>query len=183
MLPLLKLSADGQEHSLREAIRSLAEEFQLSPDERSELLPSRRQPTFDNRVGWARTYMKKAGLLESTRRGHFRITDRGQEIFSDAPERLDTAFLEQFDEFVEFKQLRRDKKPIERETSASSPDTPEEALESAYQKLRDALASELLQQVKACSPEFFENLVIDLLLQMGYGGSRREAGQALGRTS
>ena len=182
MLPLLKISADGEEHSLREAIQFLAEEFELSSDELSELLPSGRQVTFDNRVGWARTYLKKAGLLNSTRRGHFRITERGRKVLSDSPSRVDAKLLERFEEFAEFKHPRRERMPDSVQQTRPTTDTPEEELEVAHQILRDAIASELLQQVKSCSPVFFENLVIDLLLQMGYGGSRREAGHAMGRT-
>lgn len=179
MLPLLKYVADGEEHSLREAVESLGDEFQLSDEERRELLQSG-QPTFGNRVGWARTYLKKAGLVEPTRRGSFRITDRGKQVLSKDPPKIDVKFLEQFPEFIEFKQGHKEKKVI---PPPPFDETPEEALESAYQKLQEGLALDLIQNIKECSPAFFERLVIDVLVKMGYGGSRKEAGQAIGRAS
>lgn len=182
MLPLLKFVADNREHSLREAIDSLASEFSLTEAERTEMLPSGQQAIFNNRVGWARTYLKKAGLIESTRRGFFRITDRGRKVLSDAPDRIDVNFLEQFEEFVQFRSIRRDKGLLDEVGADAADQTPEESLESAYQKLREGLASEILQITKNCSPAFFEQLVVDLLVRMGYGGSRREAGQALGKS-
>ena len=181
MLPLLELASDGQEHSLRQTIETLSEQFGLSHEERGELLPSGRQPTFDNRVGWARTYLKKAGLLESTRRGYFRITKRGRGILEKQPSEINTAYLRQFPEFVEFqtpKQTEEEKPRPELDDSV----TPEEEIEAAYQTLRDALITELLETVKNCSPAFFEQLVVDLLVKMGYGGTRKDAGQAIGRS-
>ena len=181
MLPLLELASDGQEHSLRQTIETLSEQFGLSHEERGELLPSGRQPTFDNRVGWARTYLKKAGLLESTRRGYFRITKRGRGILEKQPSEINTAYLRQFPEFVEFqtpKQTEEEKPRPELDDSV----TPEEEIEAAYQTLRDALITELLETVKSCSPAFFEQLVVDLLVKMGYGGTRKDAGQAIGRS-
>jgi restriction system protein len=182
MLPLLKFLADGGEHSLREAIDSLSDEFSLSEAERTELLASGQQAIFNNRVGWARTYLKKAGLLDSTRRGFFRITDRGKKVLSQGTSRIDVNFLEQFDEFVQFRSIRKEKNHAEEASADATDQTPEESLESAYQKLREGLASEILQITKSCSPAFFELLVVDLLVKMGYGGSRREAGQALGKS-
>lgn len=182
MLPLLRFVGDNLEHSLREAIDSLATEFSLTEAERTEMLPSGQQAIFTNRVGWARTYLKKAGLIESTRRGFFRITDRGRKVLSDAPNRIDVNFLEQFEEFVQFRSIRKDKSHSEEVGENEADQTPEESLESAYQKLREGLASEILQITKNCSPAFFEQLVVDLLVRMGYGGSRREAGQALGKS-
>ena len=183
MLPLLELAADGNEHSLREAIESLSNQLGLTAKERRELLPSGRQPTFDNRVGWARTYMKKAGLLESTRRGYFRITKRGLDVLDKQPAQIDNAYLRQFPEFVEF-QTPKKKEEEEEESRPKLDDrtTPEEEIESAYQKLRDDLSTELLEMVKGSSAAFFEQLVVDLLVAMGYGGTRKDAGQAIGRT-
>lgn len=182
MLPLLRLASDEQEHALREAIDALADEFSLSDAERKELLPSGRQATFNNRVGWARTYLTKAGLIELPKRGHFRISPRGLEALKKNPPKINIAFLEQYPEFVEFRS--RDKEPSTSGADALQTDeqTPEESLESAYQQVRRGLATELLQTIKSCSPEFFERLVIDVLLKMGYGGSRKEAGQAVGRS-
>jgi restriction system protein len=179
MLPLLKFAGDSQEHSLRETIDFLADEFSLSNEERKELLPSGSQATFDNRVGWARTYIKKAGLMESTRRGYFCITARGKEVLGQSPKKINVKFLKQFPEFVEFQKPKK-KGEIDPPTIDI---TPEESLEAAFQELHDGLASELLQTVKQCPPDFFERLVVDVLIKMGYGGSRKEAGQAVGKTS
>lgn len=184
MLPLLTFARDGAEHTLRETIDALAEEFQLTVEERNTLLPSGQQAVFDNRVGWARTYLKKAGLLESTRRGYYRITDRGQQVLRQNPPRIDSTFLRRFPEFIEFQrttQLSTDDIRNENEED-SKPRTPEETIETAYQKLRESLAAELLQLIKERSPSFFERLVIDLLIKMGYGGTRKDAGEALGKT-
>ncbi len=181
MLPLLRLAGDMQEHSLREAIEVLVAEFRLTEEEQKELLPSGRQPTFDNRVGWARTYMKKAGLLESPRRGYFRITPRGLQVLEKNPPKINVSFLEQFSEFVEFRSLRREPAPSE-EALEPSKETPEESLETAYQKVRQSLVAEILQTVKSCSPAFFERLVVDVLVKMGYGGTRQDAGRAVGRS-
>jgi restriction system protein len=179
MLPLLELAGDRSEHSLREAIEALADQFDLTDEERRELLPSGRQATFDNRVGWARTYMKKAGLLRSPKRGHFQITERGLEVLGENPTEISAAFLRRFPEFVEF----QTGKPKDDATAPERDETqtPEEEIEAAYQRVRQDLASELLQSVKDTSPAFFERLVIDLLVKMGYGGTRKDAGQAIGR--
>lgn len=179
MLPLLSHVADGKEHSLRQATEALRGVFKLTETERKELLPSGRQPTFDNRVGWARTYLKKAGLVETPRRGQLAITERGRQVLKKEPTIIDVKFLEQFEEFNEFKALRHDSEsPTEGSADAG---TPEETFETAYQKLRLDLAEDLLRTIKGCSPEFFERLVVDVLVAMGYGGTRKDAGQAIGR--
>jgi restriction system protein len=180
MLPLLQLLEDKQEHSLRQVIDSLTNQFNLTQEEQHELLPSGKQAIFDNRVGWARTHLKKAGLIESTRRGFFRITDRGLQVLKQKPAKIDVKFLNQFEEFREFRAIRREK-PEELDEEETET-TPEEALANAYQDLKNNLASELLQQLKASSPTQFENMVIDLLVAMGYGGSRKEAAKAIGRS-
>jgi restriction system protein len=183
MLPLLKFLASQQEYSLRETIENLAQEFKLSDEEKKELLPSGRQAVFVNRVGWARTYMKKAGLIESTRRGFFKITQRGMEALKQSPPEINVKFLEQYPEFVEFKELRRDKEEkLLPQVEATEKQSPEDLLVYGYQKIRQELVEELLAQVKACSPEFFERLVVELLVEMGYGGSRKDAGKAIGKT-
>jgi restriction system protein len=181
MLPLLKFAGDQREHSLREAIEKLAEEFGLTDEERKELLPSGQQTTFDNRVGWARTYLKKANLIDSPRRGYFRITGRGLDVLKQNLQEIDNAFLKQFPEFVEFKALRREREE-ESLGQERADQTPEERIEAAHQSIRQDLITELLQTIKNCSSGFFERLVVDLLVKMGYGGTRREAGQAIGRS-
>src|ERR1035437_562446 len=186
MLPLLKFIEDGKEHELNETIDKLSDYFKLSSDEVKELLPSGTQPIFRNRVGWARTYMKKAGLLSTPRRGHFIILERGFNLLKENPKEITSKFLTRYDEFNEFKILRKEKgdgkSSEEKHLQSDSDHTPEEILEYSFQKLKTELASEVLEITKSCSPAFFERLVIDLLLKMGYGGTRKDAGQAIGRS-
>jgi restriction system protein len=182
MLPLLRFAADKREHSTREAIEELANHFSLTEDERKELLPGGSQATFDNRVGWARTYMRKAGLLESPRRGYFTITERGLEALANNPEAINVKFLEQYPEFLEFK-AKSNVKSTTTEPDTTGPTeerTPREVMEDAYGTIRTQLASDLLEQVMRSSPRFFERLVVDLLVKMGYDGTRRDAGEAVG---
>jgi restriction system protein len=183
MLPLLRVAADGKEHSLRGAIGLLAVEFNLSEEDRKELLPSGKQATFDNRVGWARTYMKKAGLLETPKRGYLKITDRGLEALKQDTA-INVKFLEQYPEFVEFHKggPKEPKPPGGLEPESGTEQTPLEAIETAYETIRDGLVSELLEQVMQSSPDFFERLVVDLLVRMGYGGTRKDAGRAVGKS-
>ncbi len=180
MLLLLKFASDKKEHAIRETIDSLADLFKLSEEERKEVLPSGQQYVFDNRVGWARTYLKKAGLLESTRRSFFRITDLGLDVLSKNPKEINVKFLEQFPQFIEFRNLRREK--IEEEQKEESEQTPQELLEYGYQRIKRELAQELLERVKQSPPRFFERLVVDLLIKMGYGGSLKDAGKAIGQS-
>jgi restriction system protein len=183
MLPLLHLLVDEKEHSLQESIEYLVEKFKLSDAERKELLPSGRQYAFDNRVGWARTYMKKAGLLESTRRGYFRITERGLKIIKKNPQDINVKFLEQFSEFIDFRNnSKSENKSGNNQSELISNQTPQEDIETAIQKLNQDLATDIIQTIKECSPAFFEKLVVDLLLNMGYGGTRKDAGQTVGRS-
>lgn len=185
MLPLLRFAADGKEHAVKEAVAALAGQFQLTDAEKNEYLPSGQQTVFQNRVGWARTYMKKAGLLGSPRRGYFAITDRGRSVVAEKPAAIDVDFLERFPEFVEFKALRHEKEELPADGSGVPPGevgkTPHEALESAYDRLRSELAAEILSTIKVSEPALFEEIVVDLLVKMGYGGSRKDAGQAIGR--
>ena len=182
MLPLLKYSGDDQEHSLRGTIEALSDEFKITDEERKEMLPSGKQEKFRNRVNWALTYIKQAALLKATRRGYFRITERGKKVLSQPPPRIDVKFLELFPEFIEFRQRKKDKDDKHKIEPTPSIETPEEALENAYQTLQEGLAADLLQNIKECSASFFERLVVDLLVKIGYGGSRKEAGQAIGRS-
>lgn len=176
MTPLLGVARDGKEHTLGDAIEQIALQLKLSDQDKKESLPSGRQARFDNRVGWARTYLKKAGLLESTGRGRFRITKRGLDVLKDHATDLNSRFLTRFSEFNEFQAATRTQKGEE----ASGSQTPEETLELGYQRLKQALAQDLLERVKKSPPEFFEQLVVDLLVAMGYGGSKKDAGQAVG---
>lgn len=180
MLPLLQFAADGNEHSMTEAREALAETFQLSEPEKAELLPSGRQTVFANRVAWAKVYLQRATLLDSPKRGHFQITERGRDVLADPPDRITVKYLERFPEFVQFRSTAK-KDTAEQGAAGAEGETPEENLESSYQRLRSEMATELLERVKSCSPQFFERLVVEVLLRMGYGGSRREAGEAIGR--
>lgn len=184
MLPLLRFSGDNAEHTPREAVETLATQFQLTPAERIELLASGQQALFNNRVGWANSYLKKAGLLEASRRGVFRITDRGRHVLGENPERIDAKFLEQFPEFIEFRDASRNTREEAKPETAvpASSQTPEEALEIAHQSIRLDLAQEILSRILSCSPVFFERLVVELLVKMGYGGSRRDAGERIGQS-
>lgn len=185
MLPLLQLaaSAPDKEFSLQEAIATLAKSFNLNEDELRELLPSGRQPTFVNRVGWASTYLKKAGLLESNRRGYFKLAERGSNVLAQQLSSINVKFLKQFPEFVEFQSARSEQNNCEKdETDVANIRTPEESLEIEYQKIRENLASQLLDRIKQASPSFFERLVVELLVKMGYGGSRNDAGRAVGKS-
>ena len=185
MLPLLEYASDKNEHPAKEAYEYLAKKFKLTEDELSELLPSGKQTIFHNRVGWARTYLKKAGLLENTKRGIFIITENGLSLIASKPDNVNVKSLEQYDEFNEFRNTRKVTISIPQNKQEAIPtkETPEEALENAYQKLYDELSFEILQSIKQSTPEFFEVLVVDLLVNMGYGGSRKEAGQAIGKTN
>ena len=184
MLPLLSFISDGKEHHIREAVEALSERFGLSEKERMELLPSGRQPTFNNRVSWAGTYMKEVGLIEKPRRGYLRITDRGTSLLSQNPETINSKLLERYPAFVAFREKSRKSgeprpQPVSEEVDER---TPVEAIDDAYRTIRNSLVTELLQQIKGCSPGFFENLVVEVLVKMGYGGTREDAGEVIGKS-
>lgn len=183
MLPLLKFASDGQEHTPRETVETLANEFSLIEADRQELLPSGRQATFDNRVAWAKAHMKMAGLLSSPKRGIYRITDRGQEVVQQAPQRIDLRFLRQFPEYMEAITKKKGANNLSDEIEEKTGRTPEESMEAAYRHINNDLESEILQTIKSCSPRFFEQLVVDLIVRMGYGGSRQDAGKAVGKSA
>jgi restriction system protein len=181
MLPFLKFSADKKEHPVKDAIEYLAGTLHVSEEERRKLLSSGQQAIFDNRVGRARTYLKKAGLIESPKRSFFKITTLGVDVLAKKPEKIDAKFLRQFPSFVEFQSLKKDKDDsAEPENDVTR--TPQELIEENYLKIKKDLAQDLLGLVKQNSPRFFERLVVELLLSMGYGGSRNDAGQAIGQS-
>jgi len=185
MLPVLELASDGKEHTLAEARDVLAERFGLTEAERAELLPSGQQRRFDNRVAWAKVHLAQAGLLSSKRRAYFEITPRGREVLSEKPHRVDLNLLERFEEFRQFRGIGRKTEadePAEARGPSGAIETPEEMLEQAYQSIRAELTAELLGRVKTRTPQFFEDLVVELLLKMGYGRNRAEAGRAIGRS-
>jgi restriction system protein len=192
MQPLLRVIEDGNEFRSREYVEALALRFGLSESERRELIPSGRARVFDNRVAWSATHLSKAGLLERPGRGSVRITERGLAALRSGADRIDMAYLSRFPEYEAF---RRRSRPIavigpvsgadgdsrqDAVASAVGTQTPGELLESSYQGLRQALADDLLERIAAAPPRFFEQLVVDLLVAMGYGGSRADAGQAVG---
>jgi restriction system protein len=182
MLPVLQYAASQEEHALRDALAYLADQYSLTEEERNERLPTAPQPRFYNRVGWARTYLKQAGLLESCdKRSYLRITGKGRQVLNSHPARIDMHFLEQFPEYIEFRERTH-----EGEEGGEEPIpptlTPEESIDAAYQKMREDLAKELLDNIVRSSPAFFENLVIELLVAMGYGGSGPGAARRVGRT-
>jgi restriction system protein len=184
MLPLLKLVSDRQEHKYRDLIENLATEFQVTDEERKELLASGNQAIFDNRVGWAKTYLKKAGLLDSPKRATFVITQIGLDTLKKNPDRVDAKYLRQFPAFLEFQNASRNDNETEEEIIIveTNEQTPEENLDKVYQRIRKSLASELLNRVVELSPIFFERLVVELLVKMGYGGSIKDAGKAIGKS-
>lgn len=181
MRPLLDLVKDGKEHSMEEIITALTIKFSLSESEITELLPSGRQARFSNRVHWAKSYLSHALLVISTGRGRLQITKRGQEALK-TKELINKRFLLRYPEFLEFQKRAKPSDRINDSGAEETNHTPEEALEESYQSIRKALSEELLAKVKTCSPQFFERLVVDLLVAMGYGGTLRDAGQAIGRS-
>lgn len=189
MLPLLKLAADGNEYSIAAAVAMLAEEMKISADDRASFLPSGTQTKLYNRVAWAATYLSKSLLIEKIGRGRFKVATRGLEVLQKNPPQINSAFLDQFLEYRAFKARKTEKiemtvglKNDECE-AANEPDiTPDEQMDVAYTELRETLADELLGRVRAGTPKFFEHLVVDLLVAMGYGGSRVDAAQVVGKS-
>ena len=182
--PLLEFAADKQEHSIREAREKLASVFKLSEEDLNERLPSGTQRTFDNRVAWAKSYLLQAKALEATKRAHFKITSRGEKLLSSYSGKIDVGILNQFEEFKEFHSSKRTE--TNGTSQAKSPEireeTPEELLEESYNNIRNELASELLTTIKSNSPDFFEQVVVDLMIALGYGGSKEEAGKTIGKS-
>lgn len=178
MLPLLRCVADEHVHKFRDLIESLAQEFHLSDTDRRELLPSGKQALFDNRVGWANTYLKKAGLLQSEKRGFVQITKLGLDVLDTNPSRIDAAFLRQYDSFNEFVGTNdKDSVDSSEQTVESDIKTPKETFEEAYQQINRLLIGQLSDQLTKIDPYKFEELVLDLLQAIGYGGNRAEAAQ------
>jgi restriction system protein len=188
MRPLLSFAQDGAEKSIGDAIKTLSNEFKLTEEERLQLLPSGKQTLLANRVHWARTYLDKAGAIKKTRRSHFVITSRGQELLQKYPKRIDISVLNQFPEFVAFRTKHADGdggKPKNGTTTPLQPidsATPEEAIQAAEEEITQHLQSQLLERIAELSAEFFEQLVVDLIVAMGYGGSRGAVAQRLGKS-
>lgn len=190
MRPVLACAAAG-ETKIGDAVEQLADKLGLTPDERAQLLPSGKQTMFANRVHWAKTYLVKAGLAEGTRRGYYRITPRGQAALADTAATINNAYLDQFREFQDFKVKvnEADGTTAAAPAQVSAPfsaqvgaETPDEALRKAHAAITGALAADLLDRVRQATPAFFERLIVELLLAMGYGGNSEEAGRALGQS-
>lgn len=183
MLPLLQFASDKLEHSTNEALDHIATEFDLTEEQKNEMLPSGNQKIFSNRVFWAKSYLKMAGLIENTKRAHFKITERGLSTLQENLEEINIRYLKKFPDYLELSESwKKGNSNNEKEEELLIPQTPEELLESSYQDIRKSLAQEILSKIKLCSPSFFERLVVELLVKMGYGGSRSDAGKAIGRS-
>ena len=182
MRPVLSAAAGG-ERKISDVVSEMADAFGLSSEEREQLLPSGKQTVMANRVHWAKGYLKQAGLVRNTRRAHFILTEKGKAVLEDASIELNTKYLERFDDFRDFRS-RTKKAEDEANGPADDPDigTPDETLQAAHGRLNRLLAASLLDQVRSASPAFFEQLIVDLLLAMGYGGSHGDAGRALGQS-
>ena len=171
MKPLLEAVSDGQTYKIKDIYAILAKQLNLNSDDLSEILPSGRQTTFHNRVGWAKTYLKKAGLLDSPARATIKITNTGKNVLQENPKKIDSKYLERFPSFRNFESASLPNgETFEKQGAAKSPDlTPDDRLEEAYKQINVSLASDLLNEVMKISPYTFEKLVVDLLSKMGYG--------------
>jgi len=183
MLPLLKFAGDKKEHSTTEALEFLASEFNITEEQKNEMLPSGNQKIFSNRVFWAKSYLKMSGLVENTKRAHFRISTRGIETLKENPPEINLRYLKKFPDYLELsKSWKKGNLSSDKEEEILTLQTPEELLENSYQDIRKTLAQDILSKIKLCSPSFFERLVVELLVKMGYGGSRTDAGKAIGKS-
>ena len=184
MLPLLEITGDKKEHTIQEIRDLLAKYFRLTEEERSKLLSKSKQKMFDNRVGWARTYLKKAELLVYEPKGYFKITDRGLKVLEEKPSKISIKYLKRFPEILEFiKPSKKKDQPTDKEIKLILEEkTPEDLFEIGYEKYQDKLFSDLLERIRQCTPDFFERLVVELLVGMGYGGSFEDAGKAIGKS-
>lgn len=180
MLPLLQSVKDGLEHTLKAIEPEVGRQFALSENEMRELLPSGGAPLFYNRLAWAKTHLKKAGLIAQSKRGVFYITAAGKDVLQNPPVRIDMAYLQRYPGYARAATVLV-KSPPEIDSSAADA-TPDEIMEAAHVRSMAALADEVLDRVKSCPPEFFERLVVRLLIEMGYGGSKAEAGRAVGKS-
>lgn len=183
MRPVLEGAMDGEVH-ISDIVEQLASKFELTDEERNELLPSGKQTRFSNRVNWAKSYLKQAGLVKATKRAHFVITERGREALADKSADINRSYLSRFPEFQEFQSRFRGNEtdPVTVSHVDEPSITPDEVLRAAHKSINAALSAELLDRVREASPVFFENLIVELLLAMGYGGTSEDAGRALGKS-
>ena len=185
MRPLLELHGDGNEHLNRDLVNALADQFSLTEEERREMLPSGRAKMFDNRVGWAKTYISTAGLIDAPRRAVSIITERGMQALIDYPKVINLRVLAKLNGTKSARERKRDvelEPEQPRGADIESHETPEEAFENAYLKLRNDVEREIIAKILANPPEFLERVIIDLVVRMGYGGNRKDAGEAIGRS-
>ena len=184
MLPIMKIAADGEEHTARELRQRIGDELSLSEQERKELLPSGAQPVFTNRIAWARSHLTMARLLEKTGKGRFRITQPGKDALSSNPSTINMRFLLQFPEYAEARRKAKTDTPVDApvETTVSENASPQERIELAFRELNTSLTTELREKLASIDPFRFEQVVLDLLVKMGYGGSKKEAAQVTQRT-
>ncbi len=182
MLPFLNIISDGQEHTTNEINDQLANYFNLTPEEINTYLPSGSQKTFTNRVAWAKSYLKRAGLIETTKRGYLKITEFGKSFLDTKPQEINIKVLKSLPAFQENYGKSNKEESVNDNENFHSKLTPEEIIESSYLNIRKNLSQELLQKIKSCSPRFFEDLVVELLVKMGYGGTIKDAGQSIGQT-
>jgi len=184
MRPLLKTISDGNEWHFLDTLNSIYEHFELTEEEVNQLLPSGKQTIAKNRTGWARTYLKKAGLLVQPQRGYVKITDEGLAILERVPDRITVRYLkDNYESFREFHRPRTDTNVVINEPQTNDDSDPQERLEQSFQEIQSSLREEVLDQVKAGSWQFFEKLVIDLMIAMGYGGARQSSGKATSLTN
>lgn len=185
MRPILRLASVG-EIRIAEVVDRLADEFGLSIEERAQTLPSSGQTVLYNRAQWAKTYLKQAGLLEATRRAHFRITERGASALADDTIVIDAKFLKRFPDFQAFQSRTKvstgEGEGSDAQSTTLSDATPEEAMQQAYLSIQETIANELIERLRQGTPAFFERTIVTLLLAMGYGGSSEEAGRAIGQS-
>lgn len=182
MLPFLEHLADGKCHMLKDLHYTLVKDFKLSDEERCRLLPSGKQTMFYNRIGWARTHLKKAMLIQTLSPGKYQISEKGKEVLQTGIRYIDSKYLLQFAEYQQFWKPAQQTNENQEINGVCEPKTPQELIDSCYRDIHNALADELLQQIMAQSPRFFEQVVLDLLLKMGYGGSREDAAQVVGKS-
>lgn len=183
MKPILFLLADETPHKRSAMYEKFALQFHLTEEEKEEWLPSGKQQVYKNRIGWALTYLKKANLIESPTRATFTITDLGKSVLKENPEVVDQEYLMKFDSFKGFKRNIDNSDDDDKQiVLTSSGESPQDMLDRAFKAITSTLTDDVLNEVMNQSPDFFEKLVVDLLVTMGYGGSKIENSQVLGKT-
>lgn len=183
MKPVLSLLGDTISHKRTEMYEKLADQFQLTEEEKEEWLPSGKQLVYKNRIGWALTYLKKANLIDAPTRATYLITELGKEVLEENPEMIDQDYLKRFDGFNSFiKSIESAEGNSVAIVTAASDESPQDMLDRAYKEINSTLVDDVLNEVMTQSPDFFEKLVVDLLVAMGYGGSKIENSQVLGKS-